>query len=268
MNNSNNDIMSITSDSENDFSIDKYLSPVPQTYILTPDDDLLKICPFLEGKDFFVPNSDKKDTYETERDQLTTAISSCPKNKLQKYSAPPVTDLPWPDKQKSRQHFDKDLSDLQAKLASHTRLIDNATMELLRDNELSAEATEKYLEIFSNLRTHTKFLSHSVHDARVQNLEHAHGMQIIGKKSTQEPIVDSAKLTECRKLLLSIKRNVYSNGHSKYKNFSTTHNSGTNYKTQPSTNQNNDNSQYFHHAQSSPNRGRGRGRGRGQTNPQ
>ncbi|KAF9895657.1 hypothetical protein BX616_009131, partial [Lobosporangium transversale] len=201
---------------------------------------------------------------------------------LQKYSAPPITDLPWPDSAKLRQQFDSDLASIQSKLAIHTRPLDKYVLDAMQDDSRSDESTLSAIEGVSDLIEHIKQISHYIHDLRVQNLERAHGLQLLTRKSNAKtPAVDSQSLLEKKKLLLSIKRNLYSNStgrgsnrnrHDRNNNFprnsaqSSYSNQGQSNQSQSQPDSNNNISggnRHFYNARGNSNRGRERGRGRG-----
>ncbi|KAG0292762.1 hypothetical protein BGZ98_002474 [Dissophora globulifera] len=89
----------------------------PRSRILVLSDDLKEVIPAIAGKDFFNEPADAAD------DTIFTEDVMFPKNPEQQYSAPAM-ELPWPDKAKTHQAFDKTLAKIQDRLAFITRPMD------------------------------------------------------------------------------------------------------------------------------------------------
>lgn len=269
---------------DGEISLNQYLVPRPQVYDLKPDEKLLALCPSLDGRDFFAP--DKGDT-EDEREEIDHVLAACPRNKMQKYTAPPITDVPWPDIQKTRQHLDHDMASIQAKLANATRPLDKFMLDTIVDDRFDDQLTDELLEFADQMRRQLRHISHALHDLRVQNLDKAHGLDMLTKKSTRPAVVEASTLLERKKLLNSLRKNLYPANRRRGTPRTQFHRRG-NYQYNQGNNNNagqqqphqqqqtsyqqysdNNSGQYFYNAQGNSNRGRGRGRGRGhQSNPQ
>ncbi|KAF9406044.1 hypothetical protein BGZ94_003269 [Podila epigama] len=174
-----------------------YLYTLPQTVYLKPDEQLLTLCPGLDYQDFFNPPSDRTTKQITEeQDALDTSLAQCPKNKLQHYTAPPITDVPWPEKHRFRQQFDHDLQSIQSKLAVFSRRMDKMVMDTLEDDRLGPDQINDSLENVGTLVDGLREISHHVHDLRTQNLEKAHGLNVLSKKTNRTPTYDFSSLLE------------------------------------------------------------------------
>ncbi|KAG0345032.1 hypothetical protein BGZ54_005686, partial [Gamsiella multidivaricata] len=134
---------------QEEFSLSQYLIPRPQICDLKPDQRLLTLCPSLDGKHFFTPESGGTDDEKEELDQL---LASCPRNKLQKYTAPPITEVPWPDHQKARQYFDSELASIQAQLAQLTHPIDKLMPDTLADDRYDDMQSDELLTFADQMR--------------------------------------------------------------------------------------------------------------------
>jgi len=272
----------------NQLNVQEYLTPRPQAQDLKPDQKLLALCPALDRRHFYSPaTSDDqlvKEAAEEAKDERDAAIAACPRNKLQKFTAPLVTDLPWPEKHRSRQLFDQDLASIQTKLAHLTRPMDRFILDTLGDRRLDDEQTEEYLAFANDMVNYIQDISHHINDLRTQNLERAHGLDMLVKKNNRPTVVDTNNILERKKLLNSVRKNLYSShrgrghgrSHSGRNNQQQNYqgnNSNYQYSQQASSHTQSDTggSRDFYNAQSNSNRGRGQGnRGRGQrpNNPQ
>ncbi|KAF9946761.1 hypothetical protein BGZ72_011160 [Mortierella alpina] len=147
----------------------------PQATLFTPDKRMLALCPRLDGRDSFAPSSDQdSDDKDDEQDAFDTKLAACPKNKLRRYKAPPVIDLPWPQKQQVRLQFEHDLRGIQFRLAILTRPIDKMVLDVVEDPRLKQDQIEEFLDTIGVLLRHVKKISHDVRDVRVRNLYEAH----------------------------------------------------------------------------------------------
>ncbi|KAF9949713.1 hypothetical protein BGZ72_008562 [Mortierella alpina] len=132
---------------------------------------MLALYPQLDGRDCFAPSSDQdSDDKDDEQDAFDTKLAACPKNKLRKYKAPPVTDLPWPQKQQVRLQFEHDLRGLQSRLAMVTHPIDRMVLDVVGDPQLEQDQIEEFLHTIGRLLCHVEKISHYVRDVRVRNL--------------------------------------------------------------------------------------------------
>ncbi|KAF9274481.1 hypothetical protein BGZ68_000639 [Mortierella alpina] len=238
-NNNNNHSYNSSSDSDedlvsfSDFQIGDYVKSQPQASFFKPDKRLLKLCPNLDGRDFYAPPSDS-DSYDPddEQDAFETALTDCPKNKHRKYTAPPITDLPWPEKHKLRQQFDHDLQGIQSNLATLTRPVDKMVLDILDDARLSADQMEEFLATAGGIMRHIKRISHQIYDLCVQNLDKAHDLGVLTKKNNRPALVDSSKLLERKKLVLSVRKTLYSRGDGRGNNKGSYSNGRSNYPSQ------------------------------------
>ncbi|KAF9977632.1 hypothetical protein BGZ75_010251, partial [Mortierella antarctica] len=89
----------------------------PRARLLVLPEELIEAVPSIAGKNFFSAPEAEDD------DPVFMDDVVFPKNQEQQYHAPNL-DLPWPDKSKSHQSFDKSLAKIQERLAFTTRPVD------------------------------------------------------------------------------------------------------------------------------------------------
>ncbi|KAF9554419.1 hypothetical protein EC968_009647, partial [Mortierella alpina] len=95
----------------------------PRARLLVLPKELIEAVPSIAGQNFFTaPEAEDEDPVFLEDVVF-------PKNQEQQYHAPNL-DLPWPDKAKSHQSFDKSLAKIQERLAFTTRPVDEFATEI------------------------------------------------------------------------------------------------------------------------------------------
>lgn len=267
------------------FDPKEYLTPRPQAMDLRPGPELLALFPAMDRRHFYAPaptdDPKVKEAAAEEREEREISLHACPRNKLQKYTAPAAMDISWPDKQNHRQQFDKDLAAIQAKLSHLTRPIDKFVLETLGDQRLDDEQTEELLAHASDMSNHIQDISHYIAELRNQNIERSLGME--PRKADRTTLVPTNDILERKKLLNSIRRNFNPShrgrGNGNGRSYSGRNNQQQHYQGNNSGYQqaqqsqqgqtDNSNNRDFYSAQSNSNRGRGRGyRGRGQSTNQ
>ncbi|KAF9912769.1 hypothetical protein BX616_010226 [Lobosporangium transversale] len=159
---------------QGNINVPHYIVPCSGLSEFKPDERQLAFCPSLDGEHFFAP-IDEMDK-ESKREELEQMVAIYPYNLLQKYSAPPITDVPWLENQKPNQQFDNELASIQSQLAQITRPLDKFMVDTLADDHYDAQQTNGLISFANKMRHLIQTLCHSIHRSRIQNLQKARGM--------------------------------------------------------------------------------------------
>ncbi|KAG0205794.1 hypothetical protein BGX28_002665 [Mortierella sp. GBA30] len=141
----------------------------PRARILVLPEDLKEAVPAITGKHFYAEPTSPDD------DPVYTGDVVFPKNPEQQYSAP-VMELPWPDKAKSHQAFDKSLVRIQDRLAFITRPVDEFAADAFSSIE-DPDIRQSVLDFTQIVRSQLAITARQITKMRTENYVWAKGLK-------------------------------------------------------------------------------------------
>ncbi|KAF9343405.1 hypothetical protein BGX26_005792, partial [Mortierella sp. AD094] len=125
---------------------------------IIPDDNLIAAMPSISGENFFSrPTGDNHN--------LTVDRANFPRNSLQSYKAPPVSELPWPANASEAQQMDKTLQSIQEHLARITRPLDTFATTVFTSSADDAIKSE-VLDFLQIMRSQIADVAHIISEER------------------------------------------------------------------------------------------------------
>ncbi|KAF9902812.1 hypothetical protein BX616_001806 [Lobosporangium transversale] len=125
---------------------------------IVPNNFLLAAMPSISGENFY--SRPKEDIHN-----LTLDRANFPKNALQSYKAPPVSDLPWPSNASEAQQMDKTLQSIQEHLARITRPIDTFAATVFA-SQTDDDTKDDIMEFLQVMRSQIADVAYSISDER------------------------------------------------------------------------------------------------------
>ncbi|KAF9142716.1 hypothetical protein BGX20_007200, partial [Mortierella sp. AD010] len=144
--------------STSNFPNNPYIVDTAPSREIIPDSNLIAAMPAISGENFFSrPTGDDHN--------LSIDRTNFPRNSLQSYKAPPVSELPWPTNATEAQQMDKTLQTIQEHLVRITKPIDTfaATVFTSADDDATKSEVLDFLQV---MRSQIADVAHVISDER------------------------------------------------------------------------------------------------------